>query len=166
MPDAEAIATVVVDTVKRALAPVVARLDAIEVTTRDAMTLRERIAVLETRAPVPGPAGPAGKDGSNGADGFGFDDLSVEFDGQRTLALRFERAGVVKTFPLALPFPRYQGTYQEGVAYVIGDVVTAGGAAWHCQRPTTLKPGDSVDAWRLMVRKGRDGRDAIATVHR
>ncbi len=42
--------------------------------TKEIGTMRERLAVLETRALVPGPPGPAGRDG---VDGVGFDDLGV-----------------------------------------------------------------------------------------
>jgi hypothetical protein len=165
-PDAAALAEVVVMTVQRAIAPLAARLAvvdtqyaALEPVTREVAALRERLAVVESREPIPGPAG---KDGAPGADGLGFEDLSVDFDGERTLAFTFVRGDVRKSFPVALPFQRYQGTYQEGFAYVVGDVVTAGGNAWHCQQPTTIRPGESVNAWRLMVRKGRDGKDASA----
>lgn len=156
MPDVDVIADVVVATVQRAVAPLIARLEPIDQIARSVGDLRERVAVLETRAPVPGPPG---TNGTDGADGLGFDDLSVDFDGDRTLAFTLSRGGVVKSFPVVLPFLKYQGAYAEGVPYVVGDVVTSGGNAWHCQKPTTLRPGDSVATWKMMVRKGRDGRD-------
>jgi hypothetical protein len=167
----DAIADVVVATIHRAFAPVLARLDATDhrLATVDraidaVAMLRERVAVIEARPPIPGPAGADGTPGRDGADGLGFDDMGLEFDGERTLAFTFKRGDVVKSFPVTLPFLRYQGSYQHDYAYVPGDVVTSGGAAWHCQKPTTFRPGDAVDAWRLMVRKGRDGRDAAAAV--
>jgi len=159
----EAIADVIVSTVQRSIAPILGRLDTLE---RQAATVPERLAAIETRELPPGPIGPAGERGADGApgapgkDGVGFDDLSVDFDGDRTIALKFSRDGVTKSYPITIPFLRYQGVWQNDYAYVIGDIVTSGGAAWHCQKPTTLRPGDSVDAWRLMVRKGRDGKDA------
>jgi Carbohydrate binding domain. len=119
--------------------------------------LRERLAVVELRAPVPGPPG---KDGKDGADGFGLDDFSVDFDGDRTILLAFARPGrEPKRFPLTLPFQRYQGTYQAGRTYVTGDTVTSGGALWHCGATSTItRPGDSSD-WQLAVKRGQDGRD-------
>ncbi len=116
----------------------------------------ERIAVLETRAPVPGPAGADGKDG---ADGLGFDDLDVEFDGDRTVLLKVARGSRVKSWPIVLPFMRQQGVYQEGHTYTTGDVVTWGGSQWHCEAETTTKPGDGSKAWTLVVKRGRDGKD-------
>lgn len=52
----------------------------------------------------------------------------------------------------------YRGVWREG-EHEAGDVATWSGSAWHCNRATTDKPGTS-DAWRLMVKSGRDGRDA------
>ena len=160
----DAIADVIVGTVKRAVSPVLAKLDATAASLDD---LRGRLVAVESRSlesGPPGPPGPPGDRGADGADGLGFDDLSVEFDGDRTVSFVLSRGEVRKSFPVALPFMRYQGAFTDGVAYVVGDVVTAGGNAWHCQKPTTLKPGNDVSAWRLMVRKGRDGRDVLAKV--
>lgn len=161
-PNVEELAEVVVTTVQRAIAPLTARLAVLDEQFKsfEAASVRERLAVLETRAPVPGPAGKDGANGKDGADGLGFDDLSVDFDGNRTLAFNFQRGDIKKTFSIPLPFQRYCGSYQPDYPYVIGDVVTSGGNAWHCQQPTTIRPGDSVSAWKMMVRKGRDGRDA------
>lgn len=90
----------------------------------------ERVAVVETRPQLPGPAGepgPAGKDGLDGKDG--------------TAGLSFE------------------GVYQEGKSYDLGHLVTWAGSSWHCNEPTTTKPGDGSKAWTLMVKRGRDGKD-------
>ena len=165
------------------VSPVLARLAAVEATlvgdrslagrlAGDVATLRqltaawgERLAVVETRGPVPGPPGVDGKDGAdgtNGLDGLGFDDLSVTFDDDRTIVLSLERGDQVKAFPIVLPFLRYQGYFNDGAAYTVGDVVTWAGSLWHCKDATSSRPGDGVPAWRLMVKKGRDGRDAGA----
>lgn len=99
-----------------------------------------------------------GTDGRDGIDGLGFDDLSVEFDGDRTLALHFVKGLVTKTFPIVLPILRYQGVYQEGKSYDVGDVATWAGGMWHCQAPTIAKPGEQSPAWKLCVSRGRDGK--------
>jgi integrin beta 3 len=126
--------------------------------------LRERLAIVETRAPVPGPPGRDGQDGKDGADGYGVEDLSVEFDGDRTIALAFARAGrEVQRFPLVLPFQKYQGVYHAGTSYVAGDMVTYGGSLWHCGTATSARPGDGVTGWTLAVKRGQDGRDARAS---
>lgn len=127
--------------------------------------LRERIAVAEVKAPIAGPPGPAGKDGTNGkdgkdgVDGLGFDDLSVDFDGERTIDLKFERGSQKKSFPITLPYLRYLGVYQEGKAYTKGDVVTWAGSTWIVGEDTTARPGDGSKAYTLAVKKGRDGKD-------
>jgi hypothetical protein len=108
---------------------------------------------------APGAAGAAGKDGRDGIDGLGFEDLAVEFDGQRTIALKFLRGLKVRTFPLVLPFLKYQGVYQQGKAYDIGDTVTWGNSLWHCNETTIAPPGEGSKLWQLCVRKGRDGKD-------
>lgn len=122
--------------------------------------LRERVAVVETRAPMPGPPGQDGKDGKDGADGFGLEDFSVEFDGDRTILLAFARPGrETKRVPLTFPFQRYQGVYQAGRTYVEGDTVTYAGSLWHCGTATTARPGDGATGWQLAVKRGQDGRD-------
>lgn len=123
---------------------------------REVTTIRERIAVLEVRAQVPGPPG---KDGKDGADGLGFDDLAVEFDGDRTLMLKFERGTLKKSFPITLPYLRYQGVFIEGKLYAEGDVVTWAGSTWNANEDTTTKPGEGSKAWTLCVKRGRDGKD-------
>jgi hypothetical protein len=142
------------------LAPVLERLAAVS----------ERVAVVETRAPVPGPAGQDGahgKDGvnglngTNGADGLGFDDLAVAFDGDRTLDLTFVRGTERKSFPIVLPFLRYVGVYQDGKAYTAGDVVTWAGSTWTAAEATATKPGDGSKSWQLCVKRGRDGKDGV-----
>jgi hypothetical protein len=119
--------------------------------------LRERVAVLETRAPVPGPPGPPGRDG---LDGFGLEDFSADYDGERTITLAFARDGrEARRFPLTLPFQKYQGPYEAGRTYVAGDTVTAGGSVWHCCAPTTAaRPGDGVTGWQLAVKHGKNLR--------
>lgn len=60
-----------------------------------------------------------------------------------------------------VPMLIYREVWREDEAYAKGDVVTWGGSAWHCQADETKeKPGGGSPAWRLMVKNGRDGRDA------
>lgn len=128
--------------------------------TKEIGAIRERIAVVEVRAQVPGPAGKDGANGKDGADGFGFDDIDVKFDGFNMLTLEFAKGGTVKSYPFSLPFLRYQGVYQEGQKYNQGDVTTWAGSTWHCNElSTTAKPGEGSKDWQLMVKRGRDGRD-------
>nr|WP_278374925.1 hypothetical protein [Brucella anthropi] len=99
-----------------------------------------------------------GDDGKPGADGLGFDDLSVEYDGEKTVTLKFIRGEQSKEFPLVLPVVIDRGVFSEGKTYEPGDGVTWGGSFWIAQENTTEKP-DSAKGWRLAVKKGRDGKD-------
>ena len=95
--------------------------------------VQERVAVLEVRPLLPGPAGKDGAPGLNGKDG------APGKDGLAGLS--------------------YEGVYQEGKAYEPGQLATWGGSAWHCNEPTTSKPGEGASAWTLMIKRGRDGKD-------
>jgi hypothetical protein len=169
----DALALVVVRTIKQALVPMrelVAGLDGrlagldgrlarLEGAAAGEGLIRERLAALETRAPVPGPPGRDGLDGKAGADGLGVEDLTAAFDGERTLTLTFGREGRAKVFTFALPIPVYQGVWVSGRAYYSGDLITCDGSVWHCQAPTTqARPGERESGWRLMVKRGEAGR--------
>lgn len=90
----------------------------------------ERVAVVETRPQLAGPQGEPGLPGKDGEPGE-----------NGTAGLSFE------------------GVYQEGKSYEHGHLVTWAGSSWHCNEPTTTKPGDGSKAWTLMVKRGRDGKD-------
>jgi hypothetical protein len=146
--------------------------------------LQSRIDALQTLAKgEPGPMGPIGPegpigrdgrdglpglqgekgtngiDGKNGVDGLGFDDLALLYNGARDLTFRFQQGAKVKEFTVTIPMMLYQGVYTESTTYEKGDVVTWAGSTWHCHEPTTMKPGDGSASWKLMVKRGRDGRD-------
>ena len=121
--------------------------------------VRDRVTVIESAAAVPGPAGPAGAVGPPGRDGFGFDDLTVDYDGERTLTFRFVHGDQVKAFPIVVPWMLYRNTFAAGTDYSRGDVVTDRGAAWHATTATRFRPGDH-PSWHMLVRRGDRGRDA------
>jgi len=92
--------------------------------------LGTRLATLEARAPVPGPAGPPGESGPPGPAGRdGVDGKSLQ----------------------------YLGVHVAGKTYDAGDLVTDDGSVFYCARTTTAKPGATHD-WQLMVKRGRDAR--------
>lgn len=107
---------------------------------------------------VPGRDGADGKDGASGQDGLGFDDLSVEHDGERGFTLRFARGDKVKEFTFSLPVVIDRGVWRDG-AFKRGDGVTWGGSFFIAQRDTDQKPETPDCGWRLAVKRGRDGRD-------
>lgn len=128
---------------------------------KECAVMRERVAIVESRAAVPGPAGPAGKDGANGQDGLGWGDLVVvQGDDERTFTFQGERDGRVKTFgTFTVPAQIYRGVWNDSQGYAKGDSVTHAGSEWHANEPTTAKPGEGSKAWTLKVKRGRDGRD-------
>jgi len=133
---------------------------ALEPITKHVSALQERIAVMEVRAQVPGPAGKDGLDGKAGADGMGWDDLAVKHDGERSFTVEFVKGERVKTAgTFVIPAMIYRGVYQERKSYELGDTVTFGNQMWHCHGATDTPPGEGSKFWQLCVRKGRDGRD-------
>jgi hypothetical protein len=92
-------------------------------------------------------------------DGLGFEDMTVEHDGDRGVVMRFERGDLKKEFALSFPMVIDRGVWREQ-GYAKGDGVTWGGSFFIAQRATESaeKPGNS-DGWRLSVKKGRDGKD-------
>ena len=48
----------------------------------------------------------------------------------------------------------------EKTPYGLDAIVTDRGSAWIAKRATCQRPGEDNDDWRLMVKRGRDGRDA------
>lgn len=96
----------------------------------------------------------------NGQDGFSLDDLTIEDDGNGRVTLRFQRGELVKCHTVRLPRFSDKGVFREGDEYEAGDGVTWAGSYWIAQKDAPEgKPGDS-DAWRLSVKRGRDGKDA------
>lgn len=115
------------------------------------------------RPGVPGPRGERGESGRDGRDGK---DGVASVDEIRAIAAkavddRLEDVVQKRVAEVvgALPTLRYRDLYQAGVEYRAGDCVTWGGQLYHCNEPTSSKPGDS-KAWALAVKRGRDGRDA------
>lgn len=104
--------------------------------------------ITEAVAAIPRP--------KDGADGVGFDDMDLEVLDEGAF-LKFVKGERVKRFPVPLIIDR--GVFKEGQPYRKGASVTWGGCIWIAQKDTTDKPGTS-DAWRLSVKKGRDGKDA------
>lgn len=101
---------------------------------------------------------PAPKDGRDGTDGLGFEDLAVEYDGERAFLLKFVRGEQVKEFRFSLPIVIDRGVFRAGETYARGDSVTWDGSTWIAQCDATDKPGHS-DQWRLAVKRGQNGKD-------
>lgn len=108
-----------------------------------------------------GKDGENGKPGKDGTDGVGFDDLSVGYDGEKTVTLSFSKGDQIKEFSFVLPVVIDRGVFTEGKEYQPGDGVTWAGSFWIAQNNTSDKPDSYIKSWRLAVKKGRDGKDGM-----
>jgi hypothetical protein len=120
----------------------------------------------------PGPAGRDGRDGSKGDPGRdgkdgkdGITTADLEDAVVRTLRqIKVEgRKWHIGSHTVEMPVPQYMGVWRKGDTFGPGDMVTWGGAVWHCNAATDTEPqfhhGDDAPPWTLAVKAGRDGRD-------
>jgi hypothetical protein len=107
---------------------------------------------------LPGLPGRDGLPGAPGKDGLGFDNLTVEHDGERLITIKLTNGERMKSFPIKLPCMIYREICKPETAYEKGDCVTFGGSVWTALRDTTEKPGDGCKDWRLSAKRGRDAR--------
>jgi hypothetical protein len=52
----------------------------------------------------------------------------------------------------------YAGVYEVGQAYERGATCTHGGSLWLAMAPTTTRPGDEGSHWKLVCKRGANGR--------
>lgn len=179
MSDIDRLADIVIAIVKAATGPIASRVKALDARVSAFREGRDGVDGLNGkdgthgRDGLPGVQGPKGADGTNGRDGqhgkdgmdgLGFDDMTVEHDGERGFTFKFVRAGQTKTFgSFTVPAMIYRGVFDGSKTYQKGDVVTWGGSGWHAEAETSAKPGEpstASRAWKLMVKKGADGKGA------
>jgi hypothetical protein len=103
-----------------------------------------RAAVAEIPAPKDGKDGEPGRDGADG--------ISSE---EEIARLAEEH---VRTAQAKLMREWYQGVYERGTVYRMGQGVTWDGILWVANEDTKSTPG-SDGTWTLAVKRGRDGRD-------
>ena len=140
MPRLDDVATVVGLSMKAALGPVLAEVGTLKT---DLATARADLAALQARAPIPGPPGANGAPGKDGQDGA---------PGAPGPA---GPPGAIGKFS-----DSYKDIYDAATTYTQGDLVTDDGSLWLCKAAaTTDRPGRS-SAWRLIVKRGKDGKDA------
>lgn len=92
----------------------------------------------------------------------GVGSAEVEQAGERGFELALVlSSGVEVRKKLDLPVMIYRGVFSPG-DYLPGDTVTWAGSLWHCEEPTSDKPGEPASkGWRLAVKRGRDGKDGV-----
>lgn len=105
-----------------------------------------------------GPAGSRGEKGDMGPIGMGFDDFEETLDEDgRTIVRTFKRGDDIRVVRHVLPIVIDRGVWKD-TFYLKGDGVTWAGSFWIAQYDTSDKPETS-KAWRLAVKRGRDGKD-------
>ncbi len=91
----------------------------------------------------------------------GVKSLEITMLTERDGAVRIESSsGTVEEKTFTVPSMIYRNVFKEGNEYAQGDTVTWGGSLWHCNVPSSDKPGDGSKSWTLAAKKGRDGADA------
>jgi hypothetical protein len=91
----------------------------------------------------------------NGKDGLSADDIEIV---GRSMLLKRD-GNVIKS--VTLDFPIWRGVFDDAEAYDAHDMVTYGGSVWiGTEGDRSKRPGFEGAAWKLAVKKGRDGRDA------
>lgn len=99
-----------------------------------------------------------GEKGQDGRDGFQLEDFDAQVrEDDRTIEFKFVGGEYEHSVTMKWPTALYRGVFKEGQEYERGDMVTWGGSLWHCDAPTTDKPG--TESWTLAAKKGRDGKD-------
>jgi len=94
-----------------------------------------------------------------GRDGSGFDNIeSIEDD--LTFGVRFGNGGSAKEirWAKATLADTDQGVFRDGMNLRRGHTVTFGGSYWLARKDNPGKPGEN-DNWRMIVKRGRDGKD-------
>jgi hypothetical protein len=102
-----------------------------------------------------------GKDGIHGSSGVSIDSIRVEHvEGRKQKLIATKSDGSEQEVPFVMEGMLLDcGIHKTGSAYESGDVVTRGGSYWVAKKQTIGTPGESPD-WRLVVKRGRDGKDA------
>ena len=95
----------------------------------------------------------------DGKDGLSVKDFQFEYDGERTLLIKaMTEAGEV-VHKVYLPIPLYREVWKSDFAYQKHDMVTHDGSTWIAMEDSEGKrPGHMQKTWKLIVKKGRDGK--------
>lgn len=102
-----------------------------------------------------GTPGERGADGINGRDGKDGIATREEIDSlvEQRVEARFAEVQVRSFADI------YQGTYSEKETYRRGVTATWDGSLWMSERETNKQPGTTDSGWKLITKRGRDGRD-------
>lgn len=110
---------------------------------------------------APGPRGDKGEPGADGQPGMPGERGVPGERGADGLASAAEIEAIVEARVADLQVRTfadvYQGVYETTRLYARGVLATWGGSLWLSLAETRAKPGENTD-WRLVVKKGADGR--------
>ena len=88
----------------------------------------------------------------------GVAELRFEPTGVRTIDLyAVKTSGATSKVTASYPVQIHRGIFQPDTGYEQGDCVTFGGSTWLATRETSARP-ETDDSWRLVVKRGRDGK--------
>lgn len=103
---------------------------------------------------------PKPRDGRDAIDIDGFE-LSIG-DDDRTVTVSMKRGETVIEKSIKIPTILDRGVFKHGKTYEKGDAVTFGGCLWIAQCNTEKEePRSDNEAWRLAVKRGRDGKEVV-----
>jgi hypothetical protein len=96
----------------------------------------------------------------DGIDGISAKDIEIEYDGERHLIWKQKTAtGETITHTIYLPIPLYREVWKAAMQYAKHDMVTHDGSTWIATEDSKgVRPGHMQKAWKLIVKKGRDGK--------
>ncbi len=101
------------------------------------------------------------RDGKDGAPGGSVTDFDIAIEG-RTLTVTMKIGDRIERRTVKLDIPVERGVYKSGEVYEKSDIVTYSGSSFIATRdPAGSEKPESSTAWRLMVKRGRDGKDAV-----
>lgn len=93
----------------------------------------------------------------DGKDGAGFDDVDMQYDGDRKLSfVFFQGTDKAKSFDFILPIPLVRDIWRKGT-YQRGDITIRGGSMYIAVKDTASEPGVPDSDWKLCTKCGRDG---------
>lgn len=97
----------------------------------------------------------------DGKDGASIEDFDLSVDG-RIVTVTMRIGGRIVSKQVKIAAAHDAGVYKAGQAYDEGAIVTFGGSAFIAGRDAegSEKP-EASSAWRLLVKRGRDGKDAV-----
>ena len=91
---------------------------------------------------APGPAGRDGRDGAPGADGLGFDDLQLEFDGERRVTFKLLTVSGLRSCRQSSCLARFTGASIAQRPAMSVAIPCPWGSIWCSKTDTCEKPGN------------------------